>query len=204
MAGALSRVQGRDWIQESYETGDPSIRKRTAALKKLGYRAKSFPMGEQVTQWGRVKMTMVDIRPGSSQDSYLENVPRSNPKGGAVTKKKTKKKNTTAKRKPAKKKNAGPQSRRKTIKRMKKSGAFSRYGYAKGHETGNFRELTRGKGKKKSSARSKSNPSSALRAKLRQMKPHKWYPTTLSGAKVKVQRKGQSLIIRPATKRRSR
>lgn len=45
----------------------------------MGYRAKSFPMGEQVTQWGRVKLTMVDIRPGSSGDSYLENVPRANP-----------------------------------------------------------------------------------------------------------------------------
>ncbi len=76
---ALSRVQGRDWIQEAYETGDPAIRKRTSALKSKGYRAKSFPMGNQITQWGHVKMTMVDIRPGTSGDAYLENVPRANP-----------------------------------------------------------------------------------------------------------------------------
>jgi hypothetical protein len=37
------------------------------------------------------------------------------------------------------------------------------------------------------------------------MKPGSWYPTTLSGARVKVQRKGNnSLLIRPAGKKRSR
>lgn len=79
MAGALSKVQGRDWIQEAYETGDPKIRQRTSTLKRLGYRAKLFPMGNQVTQWGLVKLTMVDSRAGSSGDPYLERVQVANP-----------------------------------------------------------------------------------------------------------------------------
>jgi hypothetical protein len=86
----VSSVQGRDWIQESYETGDPAIRRRTAELKKLGYRAKSFPMGNQVTQWGNVKLTMVDIRAGSSGDNYLTNVPSAkNPHRGKTLRFKT-------------------------------------------------------------------------------------------------------------------
>ncbi len=53
-------------------------------------------------------------------------------------------------------------------------------------------------------ARIKSNPGAKLKAKIAQMKPGFWYKTTLSGARVKVQRKGNSLVIRPASKKRSR
>ncbi len=62
------------------------------------------------------------------------------------------------------------------------------------------------KKQKRSTAKhhSKSNPGAKLRQKIAQMKPGSWYPTTLSGARVKVQRKGNSLVIRPATKKRSR
>ncbi len=168
----LSSVQGRDWIQESYETGDPAIRRRVAELKKLGYRAKAFSMGNQVTQWGNVKLTMVDIRAGSSGDNYLTNVPSAkNSRNRMATKKKKKKakRNTTKKRSTAKNK-----------------------------------KQTRSKTKKRSTGRSKSNPGAKLRSKIAQMKPGSWYPTTLSGARVKVQRKGNSLVIRPATKKRSR
>lgn len=56
--------------------------------------------------------------------------------------------------------------------------------------------------KKKAAARS--NPGKALKSKIAQMKPRTWYNTTLSGAKVKVKRAGQSLIVKPATKKRSR
>jgi len=50
----------------------------------------------------------------------------------------------------------------------------------------------------------KSNPGTKLKQKIAQMKPGSWYKTTLSGARVKVQRKGNSLVIRPASKKRSR
>jgi hypothetical protein len=38
--------------------------------------------------------------------------------------------------------------------------------------------------------------------KNQSMKPHRWYPATLSGAKVKIQRKGQSLVVRLPTRKR--
>ena len=71
---AILKVPGRGWIQESYETGDPDIKRRAKELRARGYRVTTFSMGPQVTQYGTVKMTMVDIRPGTSGDSYLEQV----------------------------------------------------------------------------------------------------------------------------------
>jgi hypothetical protein len=68
-------VPGRGWIQESYATGEPEIKPRAAMLRKLGYKVTVFSMGDQITPVGRIKMTMIDIRPGTSGDEYLENVP---------------------------------------------------------------------------------------------------------------------------------
>jgi hypothetical protein len=93
---AILKVHGRGWIQESYETGDPDIKKRAKELRARGYRVVSESMGSQVTQYGRLKMTLMDIRPGTSGDSYLEQV---NPRRRRT--------------------NAGPFSLRKTKKRIK-------------------------------------------------------------------------------------
>ena len=71
---ALLHVHGRGWIQESYETGSPELRQRAKSLRAAGYRVTSASLGSQVTQWGRAKLTMLDIRPGSSGDPDLENV----------------------------------------------------------------------------------------------------------------------------------
>lgn len=76
---ALLQTRGRNWIQESYETGDPDIKRRAKQLRALGYRVLSSSLGSQVTQYGRVKMTMLDIRPGTTGDEYLEQV---NPRRG--------------------------------------------------------------------------------------------------------------------------
>ncbi len=96
---------------------------------------------------------------------------------------------------------------KKKIKKLAKKGrttsGFSSSKKPKKNSRKNKRQ-TRAKTKKRSTARSKSNPGKNLRAKISQMKPGSWYPTTLSGARVKVQRKGSSLIIRPAGKKRSR
>jgi hypothetical protein len=94
-----------------------------------------------------------------------------------------------------------PRSRMATKKKKKKAKARRP---AKKRSTAKNKRQTRAKTKKRSTARSKSNPGKNLRAKISQMKPGSWYPTTLSGARVKVQRKGSSLIIRPAGKKRSR
>jgi hypothetical protein len=99
-----------------------------------------------------------------------------------ATKKKKRKK--TKARRPAKK-NTRPRTKKK-------------------RSTAKNRKQTRTKTKKRSTGRSKSNPGAKLRAKIGQMKPGAWYPSTLQGAHVKVQRKGNSLVIRPATKKRSR
>ena len=94
---AVSKVPGRGWIQEWYETGDPDLKTRARELRARGYRVHSESMGSQVTQWGRLKMTLLDIRPGTSGDEYLEQV---NPR-----------------------RNAGPLSIRKWKKVMRRTGA---------------------------------------------------------------------------------
>ncbi len=72
-AAALA-VHGRGWIQETYETGDPDLKRRARELRAKGYRVVSSSMGNQVTQWGVLKMTLLDIRPGSSGDADLERI----------------------------------------------------------------------------------------------------------------------------------
>lgn len=104
---ALNKVHGRDargndWIQESYETGDPVLRARASDLRRRGYHVRSVSLGSQVTQYGRVKMTMLDIRAGRSGDDYLEQV---NPR-----------------RRRTGRRNAGRGSFRKTKKQLRKKG----------------------------------------------------------------------------------
>lgn len=70
----LNEVRGRNWIQASYETGSRELKNRAKELRKKGYRVKSASLGNQVTQWGTVKVTLLDIRPGTSGDEYLEAV----------------------------------------------------------------------------------------------------------------------------------
>lgn len=57
------------WCQEWYESSSRDAGRRTRQLRKLGYDAVSSAMGEQVTDVGRVKMTLVDIRPGARRDT---------------------------------------------------------------------------------------------------------------------------------------
>lgn len=95
----VEQVHGRGWIQEWYETGDPDLKARAKTLRGRGYRVHSESMGSQVTQWGRLKMTLLDIRPGTSGDEYLEQVnPRRRRK---VSSRKTR--------------NAGPRRKRRNI-----------------------------------------------------------------------------------------
>ena len=57
------------WCQEWYETASRDAGKRTRQLRKEGFQAFSSSMGNQVTSVGSVKMTLVDIRPGSHMDT---------------------------------------------------------------------------------------------------------------------------------------
>lgn len=66
----LSQVNSGRWCQESWETGSSAIRQRAAQLRKAGYAVKTFPMGDQITHLGRIKLTMIDVRPGTHEDTF--------------------------------------------------------------------------------------------------------------------------------------
>lgn len=56
-----SPVRGRDWQQEWYETAARTARIRAMKLRKAGFTVSVSNMGPQVTDVGRVNMTMVSI-----------------------------------------------------------------------------------------------------------------------------------------------
>jgi len=56
-----NQVRGHNWVQETFETGTGEARRRAAQLRKAGFRVTVSAMGEQVTQWGRVKLTLVSV-----------------------------------------------------------------------------------------------------------------------------------------------
>lgn len=59
-------VNSGKWCQEHYETASRDARVRASELRKLGYVVTVVSMGDQITPVGRVKMTMVDVRPGAN------------------------------------------------------------------------------------------------------------------------------------------
>ena len=65
----LLRTNHGRWCQESWETETKEARRRAAQLRRLGYRVTCFSMGPQRTDHGVVKLTMVDVRPGSNEDT---------------------------------------------------------------------------------------------------------------------------------------
>ena len=64
------QVNQGSWCQESWDTGNPGIRARVRDLRKRGHQVITSSMGYQVTRLGSMKMTMIDIRPGSNPDTY--------------------------------------------------------------------------------------------------------------------------------------
>ncbi len=56
-----SPVRGRDFQQEWYETAARTARIRAMKLRKAGFNVSVSNMGSQVTDVGRVNMTMVSI-----------------------------------------------------------------------------------------------------------------------------------------------
>jgi len=67
---ACSQVNNGRWCQESYETATRDAGKRAKQLRQLGYQVTVGAMGPQVTPVGVIKLTMVDIRPGSHADTF--------------------------------------------------------------------------------------------------------------------------------------
>jgi hypothetical protein len=66
----LIQVNNGRWAQETYETATRDAAKRAKLLRQAGYLVCVGAMGPQVTPVGVVKLTMVDIRPGSHADTY--------------------------------------------------------------------------------------------------------------------------------------
>lgn len=58
------------WCQESYETASRHAAKRAKVLRAAGYRVAVQALGTQVTNVGAVKMTLVDVQPGTNADTF--------------------------------------------------------------------------------------------------------------------------------------
>lgn len=64
------QVNAGRWCQEHYESASRHAARRARELRKAGYAVTVAPQGLQVTGVGTVRMTMVDIRPGSHEDTF--------------------------------------------------------------------------------------------------------------------------------------
>ena len=61
-------VRTRNSQQEHYETASRDARKRAAQLRKLGFRVSVSPLGPQVTNLGKVRMTLLTVHdPGERE-----------------------------------------------------------------------------------------------------------------------------------------
>lgn len=65
----LLQVNQGKWCQETYETASRDAAKRAKQLRELGYHVTVSSLGSQVTPLGSMKLTMVDVRPGTNSDT---------------------------------------------------------------------------------------------------------------------------------------
>ncbi len=56
------------WSQEWYETSSRDAQRRARELRALGYIARCASGGFQITEVGRIKMTLISIGPGQHED----------------------------------------------------------------------------------------------------------------------------------------
>ena len=59
-----------NWCQVTFPTGEGCIRVIGQILRRWGYRVSTRSLGSQITSVGVVKMTLLDIRPGSNPDTF--------------------------------------------------------------------------------------------------------------------------------------
>ncbi len=65
----MNIVNNGNWCQITHETGAPSIRTVTSILRRDGYTVTVSAMGMQITQLGRMRLTLIDVRPGRNADT---------------------------------------------------------------------------------------------------------------------------------------
>ena len=62
---------GRNWAQLTIDTGNPVIKTLCHTLRQAGYRVSSSSMGNQVTSVGVIKMTLINVNPGTADISDI-------------------------------------------------------------------------------------------------------------------------------------
>ena len=66
----LGQINAGAWCQETYETVSRGAGRRARQLRVAGYRVTVGPLCPQVTPLGTIRMTQVDIRPGTHRHTY--------------------------------------------------------------------------------------------------------------------------------------
>lgn len=61
--------EGR-WCQATVSTGATGIRTAASILRREGYQVSVGSMGNQVTRLGVLKMSMINVRPGTNPDTF--------------------------------------------------------------------------------------------------------------------------------------
>ena len=66
----MAIVNDGRWCQATVSTGALGLRTATAILRREGYRVGTSAMGNQVTDVGVIKLTLIDIQPGTNPDTF--------------------------------------------------------------------------------------------------------------------------------------
>ncbi len=64
------------WLQATVSTGAIGIRTAASILRREGYKVSVQSMGMQVTRYGTIKMSLIDVRPTETQTNtnYAEKI----------------------------------------------------------------------------------------------------------------------------------
>lgn len=66
----MKTINQGSWMQEWHATQDRTARARAKQLRQLGYVVRVANMGVQITEVGALKMTLIDVRPGTHADTF--------------------------------------------------------------------------------------------------------------------------------------
>ena len=66
----MAIVNQGNWCQASVFTGTVGIRTAALVLRRAGYNVSVSSLGNQITEMGTLKMTMLSINPGSHEDTF--------------------------------------------------------------------------------------------------------------------------------------
>jgi hypothetical protein len=66
----MAIVNTGNWLQAAVSTGATGLRTATAILRRQGYQVTTSSMGNQVTNLGVLKMTMINVGKGNQEDTF--------------------------------------------------------------------------------------------------------------------------------------